>query len=262
MSYNKVKRNNIDQCNLCLLTKKLSWDHIPPKGGIALSSVEIKNIFENLAGREDDKYDISQNGVKYRTICSDCNSKLGHDFDTTLNEFNSTIGRFLKSSLILPKVIYVKTKPIRLIKSVLGHLVAAKIDIDKARFDEQVRRIIFSDTAIIPDDINLFYWVYPYDTTIIMRDFATLAVSGNNKSFVICDALKYFPMAFIVTNSTEFRGLESLTRYRGLSIDEEVDIRVVLNRIEGYDFPEKVDDNNMIFLSNSTQKGIIAKRKK
>ena len=261
MPYNKVRRNKIDQCNLCLKTRNLSWDHVPPKGGISLSAVEIKNIFETLAGRKDTNYDISQNGVKYRTLCSVCNSRLGSEHDTTLNKLNLTVGSFLKSTLILPKVTHIKTKPIRLIKSVLGHLIAAKIDIHKARLDDQVRQLIFSDTAIIPTDINIFYWVYPYDNTIIMRDFATLAKSGDNKSFAICNVLKYFPVAFLVTNSSDFRGLECLTKYRTLNIDDEVDIRVVLNRVADYDWPEKVDDNNLIFLSGSTQKGIIANRR-
>lgn len=258
MSYTKIKRNKVDICNLCLLPKALSWDHIPPKGGITLSTVEIKNIFESLAGRRDAQFDISQNGVKYRTICSDCNSKLGSDYDPTLNELSLIITNFLKSSLVLPKVTYVKTKPIRLIKSILGHLVAAKATIDKVKLDEQVRNLLFFDSAKIPNDINIFYWVYPYDNTVIMRDFATLSESGNKSSFVICDVLKYFPIAFIITNSPEFRGLDSLTKYRALKIDDEVEIRIVLNRVEEWNWPEKVDTNNMIFLSHSTQKGIIA----
>lgn len=262
MPYNKIKKSRIDICNICLLKKPLSWDHVPPKGGITLSSVEIKNIFDSLGGRIDPQFDISQNGVKYRTICSDCNSKIGSEFDPILNKLNSTISLFLKSTLVLPKVTYLKTKPIRLIKSILGHLVAAKVNIDDVVLDKQIRNFIFNDEATIPPEINIFYWIYPYDNIIIMRDFATLSKPGDKSSFSFCHLLKYFPVAFMVTTSSEFRNLESLTKYRDLSIDEEVEIKVNLNLIKEWNWPEKVDKNNMIFLSETTQKGIIAKPRK
>ncbi len=37
--FTKFKREKVSQCNICKKMKPLSWDHIPPKGGIHLSSV-------------------------------------------------------------------------------------------------------------------------------------------------------------------------------------------------------------------------------
>lgn len=49
----KIKRNRIDICNICREQKLLSWDHVPPKGGIKLTSVEMKGMFQMISGRED-----------------------------------------------------------------------------------------------------------------------------------------------------------------------------------------------------------------
>lgn len=261
MPYEKIKRNKVDRCNICSLTKSLSWDHVPPQGGIVLSSVEIKNIFLLLAGRQNNQFRISQNGVKYRTICSGCNSKIGRDFDPTLNEFNNALTKYIQSNLILPQILYIKTKPLRLIKAVLAHLIAAKLNIDKVKIDETVRQIIFDDNALIPDNINIFYWIYPYDTTIIMRDFSLASIAGDYSSFSFCHLIKYFPIAFIITDKNEFRGLASLTKFKSCGIDEEIELRIDLKQIKDYDWPEKVDDTNIVFMSAETQNGIIAKPK-
>lgn len=262
MPYIKLKKEKIDRCNICLEIKKLSWDHIPPQGGIIVTPVEIRSIYEQLAGKANEKYELSQNGVKYRTICGDCNSILGREYDKILNEFNRTIASFLSTQLILPKIIHVKTKPIRLIKAILGHIAAAKTVIDDVELDKQIRRLILDKTEPIPTDINVFYWIYPYDSTVIMRDFGTLINSSDNRSFAVCDLIKYFPLAFIITDKQDFRGLDSLGKYRELQLDNEAEIRINLSRVENYNWPEKVDDNNMIFLSTETQKGISARRRK
>ena len=41
---------------------------------------------------------VSQNGVKYRTLCKDCNEYIGAEYDETLNQFVRSIGRILQVS--------------------------------------------------------------------------------------------------------------------------------------------------------------------
>ncbi len=78
----------------------------------------------------------------------------------------------------LPSFTYIKTKPIRFIKCLLGHLLAAKTEIDNSKFDGLVRNLIFSDSTAIPSNINILYWIYPYDCTVILRDFTMPAKRG------------------------------------------------------------------------------------
>ncbi|MCI0528482.1 MAG: HNH endonuclease, partial [Nitrospira sp.] len=154
MHYSKVKREKFGLCNLCKKTADLAWDHVPPKGGIKLSSVEMRTILQTLSGDPSkDKFRISQNGVKYRTLCQKCNNWLGHEFDPTLNKFSNDVSLLVRSPMHLPPVLDVETKPHRLMRGILGHLVAAKADLDSVVFDEQVRNFIFDPTASIPEGI-------------------------------------------------------------------------------------------------------------
>lgn len=255
----KIKRKRIDICNICREEKLLSWDHVPPKGGIKLTSVEMKGMFQMISGQEDNTKRISQNGVKYRTICSDCNSKIGFDFDPTLNEFNKSIINFIQSTKILPQFIAIKVKPIRLMKAILAHILSAKLNVDEVLTDKKIREIIFSTDKSIPENLHIYYWIYPYDCTVILRDFAVPVESGIYSNCAFCQLIKYFPVAFIITDSDRFRDLQSISKYRGLNIDDEIDLLIDVSRVKDYDWPERVDENNIVFLTQESQNGIFAK---
>lgn len=261
MNQKKIKRNKIDICNICKEKKPLSWDHVPPKGGIKLSSVEIKEVFQLLSGREESSIKISQNGVKYRTICSECNSIIGTEFDPTLNNLNKSIINYIQSKDVLPKHFFARVKPIRLMKCILAHLVTAKINIDEVVTDQKIRESIFSSNTI-PEGIHIHYWVYPFDCTVILRDFALPIRPRDFSNCTIANVIKYFPIGFIISDSDYFRGLESLSQYRDLDIDDEIDLKFDLTKIEDFDWPERVDENNIVFLTQESQNGIFATPKK
>ena len=255
----KIKRNRIDICNICRETKPLSWDHVPPKGGIKLTSIEMEGIFELVSGQPKGPKKISQNGVKYRTICSDCNSKLGTEFDPELNKLNKTLIEFLQSSSVLPKYSMIKVKPVRLMKAVLAHLLTAKHNIDEVVTDKNIRETLFLDNISIPDDLHIHYWIYPFDCTVIMRDFVLPAEQGNYSNCALANMIKYFPLAFIVSDKENFRELESLSQYRNLEIDNEVNLKIDLGKMQDLDWPERVDENNIVFMSAESTNGIFAK---
>lgn len=255
----KIKRNRIDICNICRETKPLSWDHVPPKGGINLTSIEIEGIFQLISGQPKVPKKISQNGVKYRTICTECNSKIGTEFDPELNRLNKSLIKFLQSSSVLPKYSMIKVKPYLLIKAVLAHLLAAKHNIDEVVSDQNIRETLFSKDISIPGNLHIHYWIYPFDCTVIMRDFALPAEQGNYSNCALADMIKYFPLAFILSDKENFRGLDSLSQYRNLKIDEEVYLKIDLGKMNDLDWPERVDETNIVFMSAESQNGIFAK---
>lgn len=261
MNYIKVKRNKVDICNICYKTENLSWDHVPPKGGIKMSPVEMETIFQKLVDPNKNNISISQNGLKYRTICKECNAMLGSRYDKVLNEFARSVGKYLTSVLRLPKIIYHKTKPVALMKGILGHLISSKIELDEVLFDKTIREILFDDKKAVPDDISIFYWIYPYYQTIVIRDFMMPSRRGSFNEFGFYQTLKYFPIAYLVSDKPKYEGLFELTKYRSLNIDDEMEIPIQLNRIEQANWPEIVDDKNLFFGGQGTANSIIAKPK-
>ena len=190
MHYVKYKREKSGQCNICKREGPLTWDHVPPKGSIELSAVEMQTMFQALSGNsEPPKYKISQNGVKFRTICESCNNLLGKRYDPALNAFANDVGQFLKSRLTFPSIIKIPTKPQLLMRAILGHLLAGKIELDASLFDEQIRGFLFDDSAPQPDEIYIFYWIYPYEHQVILRDVGMPAKRGNFSDFGVFQIL-------------------------------------------------------------------------
>jgi hypothetical protein len=244
---NQGKRAKVGVCNICRKSAPLSWDHVPPKGGIDLKPIEQTTLFQRLAVKpEKQKYRISQNGVKYRTLCKSCNSSLGRFYDPVLNDFAIGVGKIIKSGLEIPSVIHYKTKPMILIKSILGHLLAAKRTIDDVIFDQKVRKFLFDDQANLPDDIKIFYWFYPYREIVVVRDVIMPAIRGDFSQLgSFGGILKYFPIAYLVCNLEQYEGLDELTIYRGLKLQDTAEIPIHLTEIRSSAWPE-IDEVNFV----------------
>lgn len=264
MKYTEFKREPISECNICQKIEKLTWNHVPPKGSIIVSPVEQQNIFNRFTVKPENRlFSISQNGVKFRTLCSVCNNKiLGKKLDPILNDFSKQIASFVKSKLILPKIIDIKTRPTALVRAVLGHLLAAKAQIDNVKIDKIIRRFMFKFDSKIPKEINLFYWIYPYNNITIIRDVCMPAKRGNFKSFGIFSILKFFPIAFLLSDLQEYEGLRALTKYRDLKASETVTLRVDLRDIKHPDWPELIDTGNFIAGGQSFKSAVYASPRK
>ena len=262
MHFAKVKRDKVSVCNICQKRKSMTWDHVPPKGGVDLCKVEMTNLSGLMTSNEAELSLLeSQNGLKFRTICKECNDLLGVNYDSTLNYFALTCSRYLKTNIQLPEVIHHKTKPQRLLKSIIGHLLAAKVEMENTHFDVAAREYVLDENAILPDDINIFYWVYPYKFTTVLRDFAMFTPRGTFNKPAIFQALKYFPIAYLCCTELRYANLTSLTDYRNCSINDEIEIPINLKRIEQPLWPEEPcdKDNNITFVGKSAANSIYAR---
>jgi hypothetical protein len=264
--YSRVKREKAGPCNICLKKSQLTWDHIPPKGGIELKTIEQETVFHRLlAGETDRVFTIEQNGVKFRTLCGSCNNNwLGRKYDPALNDFALTVGRLLHGTIHLPPVIHVRARPTAIMKSILGHLLAAKNDIDGTVFDNEIRDFFFNEDLSIPESIKIFYWVYPYSSIVILRDVAMPAVRGRFDKIEagFFNIIKYFPIAYLVTNLPAYEGLAELTLFRHLKSDEYAEIPIPIHKTEHPLWPEMVDEGNFVVGSQSSQNSVYATPRK
>lgn len=238
--YVKVKRGRTGACNICLDKAALKWDHVPPQGGIDVAPMDQYTILESLSGRAPHPSRLlTQNGVKYRTLCGECNTdRLGREYDPTLNRFAIAVGRLLKTAIHLPPHVSVATKPARLLRSVLGHLLAAKAAVEHTKPDEAMRQYVLNPATWLPPELNVFYFVYPYPNVVVIRDVAMPAVRGQLGRWGILSILKYFPIGYIVTNLVEYEGLPSLSARCPAGLDDEEDIRIPLSGAKPADWPE------------------------
>jgi len=146
MNYKKIKRGQIDICNICGVKTKLTWDHVPPKCCNNRYSIKV-NSWVNGLPLENSFEKQYQNGIRFRTLCEKCNNDLlGAKYDNELAEFTNQVTSIVTSSVISPAVINVPVKVNRLARAICGHLLAAKEYYEETcLIDKRLREYVIND---------------------------------------------------------------------------------------------------------------------
>ncbi len=141
-----IKPRHDLQCNICKCHKPLSEDHVPPKSCPHPKKIVVQSLISKMIGDSSLKPRQYQNGISYKTICRECNSKLAK-FDLALCEIANTIEKFIttsnKTGILFPPITTLSCRPNAIIRSLLGHLLSAKTEIDNSLFDEKIRNFVF-----------------------------------------------------------------------------------------------------------------------
>lgn len=186
------------KCSICLKEKILSVDHIPPKCcGNKFDSFYINYTPEYLSVNASKKLIHSQNGIKFKTICSKCNNDLGSKYDTELGKFYKCMIEIDKGDLNDFSI-----NILLIVKSVVGHLLAA----GEPNFcipAKEMRKFYLStkrnDLTHFCEKYSLFCLNYPYKESIfIMKNFVPVFLRKDIKKidFVI-SFIYFYPFAFI-----------------------------------------------------------------
>lgn len=228
----------------------LTADHVPPKGAGALGEAELKTLCSYLSA-DSERPKIYQNGVKFPTLCADCNNtRLGGRYDPALialaNDMSALVRVAQRKLISLPAPMKIRTKPQRVARGVVGHLLAVRSHSEAGRalvhapFPDAMREYFLDESARLPSEIAIYYWVYPSSLHVVGRGF------GVNFSFpasrwIVGDMIKWFPLGYWITWD-EPRGiripLPKLIDESPPQIDEEVDLEVPLRNIPPVRWPE------------------------
>ena len=225
--YIKRKRNKEDFCNICGVKSKLTFDHVPPK--CCFNDVNIKPL-ETLSG-EKEKYNpnCSQNGLKYRSLCGECNNGLLAKYDKSVEDVVEQIkNHFLTSNLKKENVINLKIKINAFAKSICGHFLAMKNSYDnQCVTDILLRKYVLDPCALPPEDHQLLIRFYPYSTVFAIRD---VAIHPNHidpampKGMI--SILSSFPIAYILNSGSDSGGFIDLFRYCSENINETIELKL------------------------------------
>lgn len=258
----RFKREKVSVCNICRTIKPLSWDHVPPKGASSISEIEQRGILTKLAdSAAQEQYDISQNGVKYRSVCKQCNEMLGSRYDPALIELTETVGAFLKTELTLPRFLTVKAQPVAVVKSIFGHVLAAKGHVDDYVMDQQMRPCVVGEDTPIPDNLYVYYWLYPYNYIVVLRDIMMPAIRGRFKTFGSFNVLKYFPLGYLICDLSKYENLPELTIFRKLATHATATIELDLGSSKHPKWPESTEGNNILVGGLSLESAVFANKR-
>ena len=223
--YTNEKRKKEDLCNICGKYKRLTWDHVPPK--CCNNHYPIKTNPWTKGMPQESKYAKKyQNGIRFRSLCEECNNKiLGANFDIILEEFSNQIIQKMNNSSSIVKI---PIKVNRLCRAICGHILATKNYYDnESLIDKELRKYVLDEKKLPPEGMSLLYWVYPYSTIIIMRDFCACSIY-NKYEFPkgMLSIVNSFPCAYIISTKKEECGLFDLFNVCSSNIDEVVELSV------------------------------------
>ncbi len=237
-----TKGPKIGICNICGAYGKLTEDHTPPKGCIKISQVVVHHITERLnMEKPKSKGRLLNNGVKYRTLCSTCNNTLlGKHYDPDFIGFVNRIGSYLKSDIYLPEIMHIKAKPQRVMRSLLGHICAQGVNrYDSGAMTKVIKEYFLDKDKILPSNIKIYYWAYPYQGHVMARDCGYLDTRVGDSMAIWF--LKFFPIGFMITfnepSSYNF-DLNVMSRWAEEDIDFETEIPIQLKNLTPQFWPE------------------------
>ncbi len=239
LTKNNRKFENIGPCHICGRVLPLSKDHVPPQGAVGTGDVVVSSAFPDFVeeiNRRQAK--IVQGGLSYYTPCKPCNSLLGK-YDRALIEVAEAVRQALESGPQRPASVSVRTRPGALCRAILGHILVAKPDINKA-FDRPVGQYILDETGStrLPEDIGLFFWPYPYKLTHINPELVTAVRRGQEVRPATLRLLKSYPVAYMVADLPSYGGMGNLTPFAALGPKEFSELVVPLSPLAAPDWPE------------------------
>jgi hypothetical protein len=215
------------------------------------------SAMSEISGKpQEDRPLISQSGYKIRSICADCNSTLGREYDPTIGQLCAAITNYLESPLSLPAQATFDTKPVRLLRGVIGHLLAAKLSPDTCLVDQQIRDFLSDQTRPLAPDLHLYYWLYPYPQIFVLRDFATVFETGSGRKAAFSSVIKFPPLAIILSDVDYFHGLPDLASMSHFSIDDPGRVHVQFRDVRPRTWPEGTEYSGFVLMGEAGTQSI------
>jgi|SRR5690554_522526 len=244
-------------CNICGEHGDLTEDHVPPKGTIKFPRMTLYGIGEvlNAQAEKDRRGRDFQQGVKFRSICATCNGDyLGGLYDLELKDFANNVGNYLHSLVARPDITRFPVAPGKIIRAVFGHILALGVErIPRGDMGDAMAELVLNPDQEIPDNLHVYYWIYPFWDQVSIRNFGFLVRFGTPP--LISSVLKFFPLGFMVlwNPSPDFRtSLYRLNDYCIGAGNSRVDIPLRLTDLPPQRFPEAPGETGVTLHGNDS----------
>jgi hypothetical protein len=242
------KGNSI--CNICRRRAKLTRDHVPPRCCGNDKDVVAHRIYADEMTAE--SIDVrARGGLRYKTLCESCNgNNLLGGWDDALGEFTAQVETIVDPALDLDQYVKFHVRTGAILRSVLGHIVAAKTQDDDVSLDQKIREYLL-DGAPLDPDIRVYAWLYPYRRIVVARDFLFFNLVGDGGQVGgLASLLKFYPLAFCVLErehpniDTQF--LTTFHTHADADPDAKADLVVWRSPIVDASWPQRPKGNHVV----------------
>ncbi len=237
MNYIKNKRCKNDYCNICGKMSELTWDHVPPKSSLFQPDMFASILFQSKLPNDKEYMKHYQSGIKYRSICAECNNNVLGKNDSDYKQFVESVHNQIQSklqikhnSIFIDESIIVRTRINRVLRAVCGHFLAMDGSYtDQPTINKFIRDYIFNESLCFYEN-KVYAWIYPYSTVVNARDFAVKGIDIGTHPQGMVSIMSSYPLAFVCSSDDESTCiLDDLGKYSTPVIDDEVDVTIHFN---------------------------------
>jgi hypothetical protein len=231
------------RCNWCLSEDaKLTWAQVPPRACGSAQFTLINRIF-GKAIKTPPPTTKARNGAAYATLCARCNERLG-EFDDALVDFARATVDYVSRAASPRDSFQIEVRAGAVVRSVLGHLLAAKLESDNVPLDGWIRAYL--DGASLDERLRLYFWFYPYNMIVVARDFVFRDLVSWRNMDDTASVLKFLPWAFLATGATTELPYETLHQFAATPAAETVVIEPNFEMSSPPFWPERPDRRHII----------------
>jgi hypothetical protein len=155
--------------------------------------------------------------------------------------------------LYLP--ITLEVQPNRLVRSVIGHLLAHGLDLPtEGDVFVQMRAFFANEQATLPSDYRMYCWLYPYNDQFVAQALGRMTRMGG--AFVVMSVIKFYPVGFALVKGSWEEAMPNLARLDTL-LTENIDAKAVLtlptSDLPGRRWPEAPDNDGAVMHTAGTR---------
>lgn len=251
MPIKQTRGPQVGKCNICGEVGPLTVDHCPPKGWAPRVPLRVSEVMAPYRDGSKFRYQKFNNGVQFRSLCERCNRDiLGTRYDPELISLVEKVTALTTSVLHIPALQYVRLRPQRIMRSVIGHLCSQGVDrFHKGELTEVLKNYLTDPTAKFPNSLSLCYWLFPHPGVVLTRDYSITRLGCGSASMLWI--MKCFPLGFALINrGYAFDGVPPqmvMDDFGDLGDDDQAELPIALINYPPRHFPEHPSSNSAIF---------------
>jgi hypothetical protein len=222
-------------CNLCCQSGELSWAYVPPRGCGDEPPINIVALF-GKAFTVDRPKARSNEGLRYRTLCAPCAGEISTS-DRAVADLSRQLRSLVWGMSTIQDEVTVKMRPAAILRSIFAHILAARLHAAETDLDASIRLYLRGNE--LDHAIRVYCWPYPFYEAAVARNFSFVDHVNGYALAGTASVLKFFPLAFLVTNATTPMPFDRLDSYAKLSDSDEVTYSINMRMVMESDWPER-----------------------
>jgi len=250
-------------CALCGCYSKLTEAHIPPQSVGNTNEWVTRSYMTALTSRNEDVFFPRhfKGGLKFKTLCAECNSRLGGREDKALQNFFDQVRKLTESPIILgTPVIKVVGQPNLIFRGLLAHLTSANDSGMPCIFDDEARQIFFNKRPLRQSSWNLFYWLYLGTNLFVTRNvfYMTWHPTVEVSPMFL---LKLYPLAFLLSHDSWFMGCPNIRKFVCPRDEDETELPIQVLRYDVDPFWPATPSNRNVIMGGGNTFGLLGSKR-